>query len=119
MNRKEKFDLANQTMDIAKKHGADEISVVISKSRQSSIEIRNGKIDLLEGADQSSLSLSLYIDNRYSVNQTSILDRESLKEFIKNSIEITKQINKDEYISDLIVVMSEIVDHHEKHLKIK
>ncbi len=99
MDKKEKFNIANQVIDLAKKLGADEVSVIISKDKQSTIEIRNGKIDLLEGADQSNLSLSLYINNRYSVNQTSILDKKSLEEFINNSIEITKQINKDEYRS--------------------
>ena len=99
MDKKVRFDLANQVIDIAKKLGADEVSVVLSKNKQSSIEVRNGNIDLLEASDQSSILLSLYIDKRYSVNQTSILDQGSIKEFIQNSIDITKQINRDEYRS--------------------
>jgi len=97
MNKKKRYDIANQVIDVAKINGADEVSVIISENKQSSIEIRNGKVDLLEGAEEANIALALYVNNRYSVNQTSVLEKNSLNEFIKNAIFLTQQINYDEY----------------------
>jgi len=81
----------------AKSFGADEVSLVIVKNIQSSVEVRKGEVELMDSSEELGLTLSLYIDEKYSVNRTSLLAKESLKDFIKNTVEITKRLNKDKY----------------------
>jgi len=97
MKNQKLLDLADWLISIGKKNGVDEVSIVIAKSKQSSFEVRKGEIDLLEGAEESSLALSLYIDSKFSVNRTSVFEKEALENFLETSVNLTKQLNKDEY----------------------
>ncbi|MBT3385760.1 MAG: TldD/PmbA family protein [Prolixibacteraceae bacterium] len=84
-------------MDHALKNGAQQASVSISDSRSSSIEVRDEKIDKLEQAIQSSLSIRLFVDKRYSAHSTNRINKKELARFIEEAIAGTKFLSEDEF----------------------
>ena len=62
MTKEEKYKLAKWAMNYALEKGAQQVSVNISNSRSSGVEIREEKIDKLEQAIQSGLTIRLFVD---------------------------------------------------------
>ena len=99
MTKEEKYTLAKWAMNHALENGAQQVSVSITNSKSSNIEIRNEKIDTLEQANQSSLSIRLYVDNKYSSHSTNRMKKEDLSHFIEEAIEGTRYLAEDEFRS--------------------
>ncbi|MDX1284149.1 MAG: TldD/PmbA family protein [Draconibacterium sp.] len=97
MTKEEKYTLAKWAMNHALNNGAQQVSVSISNSQSSSVEVRDEKIDKLEQAIQSSLSIRLFVDKKYSAHSTSRLKKEELAEFIEEAIAGTKYLSEDEF----------------------
>ncbi len=97
MTKEEKYTLAKWAMNYALKKGAQQASVSISNSRSSSVEVREEKIDKLEQAIQSGLSIRLYVDKKYSAHSTNRLKKEELARFIEQAIEGTRFLSEDEF----------------------
>jgi PmbA protein len=97
MTKQEKYSLAKWAMNHALKNGAHQASVSISNSRSSSVEVRDEKIDKLEQAIQSNLSIRLFVDNRYSAHSTNRLKKEELARFIEEAIAGTRYLSEDEF----------------------
>ena len=77
MNKQERIDLANWTMNYALKQGADQAAVSISKSRNIAIEHRNNRLEKIQDSTQNSLKINIYARNRYSGHSTSDLKKSS------------------------------------------
>jgi PmbA protein len=99
MNTNEKYDLANQVIDHALKNGAEQVSVTIYENRSSNIEIRDQKIDSLKESNRSSLSISLYVDKKYSSHSTNRMKKEELFRFVDEAINATRFLAEDEFRS--------------------
>jgi PmbA protein len=97
MTKQEKYSLAKWAMDHAIKNGAQQAGVSISNNQSSSVEVRDEKIDKLEQANQSSLSIRLYVDNKYSAHSTNRLKKEDLARFIEEAITATRYLSEDEF----------------------
>ncbi len=97
MTKEEKYSLAKWAMNHALESGAQQASVSISNSQSSSVEVREEKIDKLEQAIQSSLSIRLYVDGKYSAHSTNRMKKEDLAHFIEEAIEGTKYLSEDEF----------------------
>lgn len=97
MTKEEKYTLAKWAMNHALESGAQQASVSIANSQSSSVEVRDEKIDKLEQAIQSSLSIRLFVDGKYSAHSTSRLKKEELARFIDEAIEGTSYLSKDEF----------------------
>lgn len=97
MTKEEKYTLANWAMNHALENGAQQVSVSISNSKSSSVEVRDQKIDKLEQAIQSNLSIRLFVDGKYSTHSTSRLKEEDLAHFIEEAIEATRFLAEDEF----------------------
>lgn len=97
MTRKERFDLAHWAAEKALKAGADQAAVGLNFSRQIEIEFRDKQLDKLQEATQNGLFLEVYVQQRYSGQSTNDLKRESLEKFIKDAVESTKYLAKDEF----------------------
>lgn len=97
MTKQEKYNLAKWAMNHALENGAQQASVSISNSRSSSVEVRDEKIDKLEQAIQSNLSIRLFVDNRYSAHSTNRLKKEELAHFIEEAIAGTRYLSEDEF----------------------
>lgn len=99
MNRQERLELVEWANDYAKKCGAQEIAISFSNQREIDIEYRDQKLDKLTESKQHSLSIQIYIDQRYSSHSTNDLKKESLKTFINEAVSSTKYLNRDEFRS--------------------
>ncbi len=97
MTKEEKYTLAKWAMNHALENGARQVSVNISNSQSSSVEVREEKIDKLEQAIQSGLTIRLYVDNKYSAHSTNRLKKEELARFIEQAIEGTRFLSEDEF----------------------
>ena len=97
MTKEEKYKLAKWAMNHALEKGAQQASVSISNSKSSSVEVREEKIDKLEQAIQSSLTIRLYVDKKYSAHSTNRLKKEELARFIEQAIEGTRFLSEDEF----------------------
>ncbi|RIJ48436.1 TldD/PmbA family protein [Maribellus luteus] len=97
MNKEEKYNLAKWAMNHALENGAQQASVTIANSVSSSVEVREQKIDKLEQAIQSGLSIRLFVDGRYSAHSTSRLKKEELAHFIEEAIAGTRFLSEDEF----------------------
>lgn len=97
MTKEEKYNLAKWAMNYALEKGANQVSVSIANSRSSSVEVRERKIDKLEQAIQSSLSIRLFVDKKYSAHSTNRLVKEDLAHFIDEAIAGTRFLSEDEF----------------------
>lgn len=98
MTTAEKYKLARWAMEHALKSGAQEVSVSVFNSTSSSVEVREDKIDKLEQANQSGLTIRLMVDKRYSAHSTNRLNnRDELEGFIEEAIAGTRFLSGDEY----------------------
>jgi PmbA protein len=88
--------LAQWAMDFALKNGCQAARVNLYSGSNTSFNLRDGKMDELQQASQSGLSLSLYVDGRYGNFSTNRPDRKELESFIKNGIDSTRYLAKDE-----------------------
>jgi PmbA protein len=99
MNTNEKYTLADLVVEHALKGGAAQVSVVIRDNRSSNIEIRDQKTDSLKESNQNGLSISLFVDNRYSSHSTNRLKQADLFKFVDEAIAATRYLAEDEFRS--------------------
>jgi PmbA protein len=97
MTKEEKYKLAIWAMNHALENGAQQAGVSISNSRSSSVEVREEKMDKLEQAIQSNLSIRLYVDKKFSAHSTNRLKKEELAGFIEEAIAATRYLSEDEF----------------------
>lgn len=97
MTKEEKYTLAKWAMNYALEQGAQEVSVTIGNSKSNSVEVRDQKIDKLEQAIQSGLSIRLFVDGKYSAHSTSRLKKEELEHFISEAIDGTRFLAEDKF----------------------
>lgn len=88
--------LAQWAMDYALKNGCQAARIVLYANSNTSFELRDAKMDKLQQASEGGMSLSLYVDGRYGTLSTNRLDRKELETFIKNGIDSTRYLVKDE-----------------------
>lgn len=99
MNTTEKYSLAEMAVDHALKCGADQASASIYENRSNNIEIRDQLIDSLKESNRSGLSISLYVNKKYSSHSTNRLKKEDLLKFIEEAVNATKFLAEDEFRS--------------------
>lgn len=97
MNTADKYKLADLVVAHALKNGAQQVSVSIYDNRSNNIEIRDQKIDSLKESNQSGLSVSLYVDKKYSAHNTNRMKESEIFKFIEEAIVATKFLSDDEF----------------------
>lgn len=88
--------LAQWAMDYALKNGCQEVKINLYSGSNTSFELRDAKMDRLQQASENGLTIFLYVDGRYGTYSTNRLDKKELETFIKNGIESTRYLAKDE-----------------------
>ena len=83
-------------MDYALKNGCQAAKLVLYSNSNASFELRDAKMDKLQQASESGLSISLYVDGRFGSYSTNRLDKKELETFIKNGIDSTRYLAEDE-----------------------
>ncbi|MGI6793946.1 TldD/PmbA family protein [Bacteroides sp. KG68] len=88
--------LAQWAMDYALKNGCQAAKLVLYSNSNASFELRDAKMDKLQQASESGLSISLYVDGKYGSYSTNRLDKKELESFIRNGIHSTRYLAEDE-----------------------
>ena len=78
--------LAQWAMEYALKNGCQAAKVSLYSGSNTSFELRDAKMDKLQQASESGMSLYLYVDGRYGTYSTNRLDKKELESFIRNGI---------------------------------
>jgi PmbA protein len=95
--QKDYQDVARQAMKAALAKGAREAAATISRTREVSVEWRDGKVERINEATRRSLGLQLYVDGRYSAVSSSDLRPEALDTFIADSVALTRVLSADPF----------------------
>jgi len=89
------MSLAHGVLNDALSQGAEQAAVAVSRSTQTTIERREGKVEQATEATARGLSLSVLADGRYTSNSTSDLRPEALKHFIARSVQAASFLEPD------------------------
>lgn len=92
-------DLAETTMNLALKAGADACRVSAGGSRFLEIGYRKHRPETIKEATEKGLSIELFVKGRYTKQTTSDLRREALQAFITQAVTQTKLLAEDAYRS--------------------
>jgi PmbA protein len=91
----ELLDLAHGVVRQARAMGADEASVSVSGSTHATLTRRDGRVEQATEATTRGLSVSLFVDGRWSSHGTSDLRPEALSIFLARAIQATRLIEPD------------------------
>jgi len=89
------MEMAKKAALLTKKAGADDARISTTRSREVSVEWRDGKLDRIQENTRQSLTVTLYVAGRYSVNSTSDLREEAVRRYVENAVAATKYLAKD------------------------
>jgi PmbA protein len=96
---KEMFDLCSWVISTAKKAGADDCKASINKRRFVEVEYREKKPETIKEASTQRLAVNIYVNSRYSAQNTSDVRKDALELFIKNAVNNTKLLEEDPFRS--------------------
>ena len=113
---------ASYCLDLAKKLGATDTSVVVSNSISESVNFRNKKLDESNRSDNLAIGITTYIGKKKSSISSSNLLKENLRTLIEKCIETTKNTPEDEFNSlpDKDLLAKEVKDlnlYDDTHIK--
>lgn len=91
----ELLEQARRIAERAQALGAQEAKVVASKSRGVDVEWRDGQLERLNDNTDRSLSVSLYVDGRFSSHSTCDLRPDSVETFLRQAIDLTRYLEVD------------------------
>jgi PmbA protein len=113
---------ASYCLDLAKKLGATDSSVVVGNSISETVNFRNQKLDESNRSDNLALNLTTFIGKKKSSISSSNLLKENLDTLIEKCIETTKNTPEDEFNSlpDKDLLAKEVKDldlYDDTHIK--
>jgi len=88
--------LAQWAMNYALRNGCSAARVAINTGSNASFELRDAKMDRLQQASESRMTLFLYVDGRFGTFSTNRLNRKELERFIQTGIDSTRYLAVDE-----------------------
>ncbi len=89
------LEVARRAVQSALKKGAKEAAANAYRSREVSVEWRDGKVDRLHEATSAGLSVQLYVDGRYAAVSTSDLRPDALEGFLDNAVALARALAPD------------------------
>ncbi len=113
---------ASYCLDLAKKLGATDSSVIVGNSISETVNFRNQKLDESNRSDNLAINLTTYIGKKKSSISSSNLLKENLDILIEKCIETTKNTPEDEFNSlpDKDLLAKEVKDlnlYDDTHIK--
>ncbi|MGC4122220.1 MAG: TldD/PmbA family protein [Myxococcales bacterium] len=89
------LEVARQAVQSALKKGAKEAAANAYRSREVSVEWRDGRVDRLHEATSAGLSMQLYVDGRYASCSTSDLRPDAVEAFLDNAVSLARALAPD------------------------
>ena len=113
---------ASYCLDLAKKIGATESSIVVGNSISETVNFRNKKLDESNRSDNLAVNITTYIGKKKSSISSSNLLKENLDTLIEKCVEATKNTPEDEFNSlpDKDLLAKEVKDldlYDDTHVK--
>ncbi|HET7295468.1 MAG TPA: TldD/PmbA family protein [Vicinamibacteria bacterium] len=96
---RELFDVAQRCIDLARAQGAAEVAARAYKTRDVTVQWRDGKLEQINEATTRGASLQLYVDGRYSAAQSSDLRPDALARFVADAVAMTRSLAPDPHRS--------------------
>ena len=90
---------ASYCLDLARKLGATNLSVVVGNSISETVNFRNKKLDESNRSDDLAVNITTYVNKKKSSISSSNLLKDNLKTLIEKCIETTKNTPEDEFNS--------------------
>ena len=94
---KEMINLCESVLKTAKDAGADDCRVAFSKRRFVEVHYREQKPENVKEAATRSISVDIFVNDRYSSQSSADLRKESLNSFVVNMIESARLLEEDTY----------------------
>ncbi len=92
---KELREVAERACARAKKAGAKEAGAIVSSRRSTKVVVRDGKLEEIKSSVSRSLSLRVFVNDRYGSHHTSDLVPEAMGRFIDDAVEMTRVLMPD------------------------
>jgi PmbA protein len=80
----------------AKQLGANECAAIASRHRTYKVIYRDGKWEEISGATRRSLTVRLFVNDRYAVHTTTDITKAGVVEFLKEAVALTGHLMPDE-----------------------
>ncbi|MDY0059088.1 MAG: TldD/PmbA family protein [Myxococcota bacterium] len=87
--------LATRALELLLDAGANQGRVILRRERRVEVRTRQGRVEKLEQASRATLRLSLFVDGRFSQQETSDLRLEPLRQFIQEGVHATRLLTPD------------------------
>lgn len=91
----EDIELARYCLDEARKAGAQDARVILSKSVSDNYSMRDGELDNASHSADCGISIGLYVDSRKGSFSTNRMEKDSLARFIRNAVASTKLLEPE------------------------
>lgn len=88
---------AAEAIDLSLEAGADEVFATAAQSRDVEFSYRDGALEKVQDTTSRNLSVELYANGRYSSHQTTDLNPERLRGFLREAVAITRALEADPY----------------------
>jgi len=95
--REELLASAEEAVALAQQAGADEVFASTTRTRSVEFSVRDGTLEKVKDATSKSLSLRLYVDERYSRHSTTDLRPEQLKAFVAEAVALARALQPDPF----------------------
>lgn len=92
---KELLAKAKDAVQLARRLGAAGARASVYRNRRSEVEWRDGKLDRLKEHTRLGLSVTLFVDGRYSSHGTSDLRPDALEKFVAETVAMTRHLARD------------------------
>lgn len=89
------LEQAQAAAALAKKLGADEAQVGVSRSRGVEVEWRDGRLERVQERTRRGLSVELFVDGRYAAMSTNDLRPEAVESFLVEAVAMTRLLEPD------------------------
>ncbi len=97
MNNKDRLELAQWAVKLAKKHGADDVAINMSYTRDIGVSFLDNKLDQLTESTQNQFSINVFAGGKYSGHSTNDFNKDRLEKFIEEAVAMTTYLGQDPY----------------------
>ena len=95
MDERSMRELAGRAVGAATQAGAKDARAFVTRSRDVTVEWRDGKLDRIRESTAQGLGISLYVDGRYSSSGTSDLRPDAVVAFVQGMVGATRYLAAD------------------------
>ena len=82
--------LAQWVLEQARRHGASAAEVLLASAESISAGVRLGEVEKLKSSRERRLGLRVFVDHASATASTAEMERDSLEEFIQNSVAMAR-----------------------------